>query len=100
MLHLCTSSLASAMGAEAPSKDKDYATWIARARARARENCQHKQRTANRTIPTGKLQNRQLPYKESKGKNFAGPPLATKQDGKEYVSATPQAGVLRRIITA
>ena len=62
--------------------------------------CQHKQRTANRTIPTGKLQNRQLPYKESKGKNFAGPPLATKQDGKNYVSATPQAGVLRRIITA
>ena len=47
-----------------------------------------------------KLQNRQLPYKESKGKNFAGPPLATKQDGKNYVSATPQAGVLRRIITA
>ena len=65
-------------------------------------NCQHKQRTANRTIPTGKLQNRQLPYKESTGKNFAGPPLATKQDGfrKEYVSATPQAGVLRHIITA
>ena len=63
-------------------------------------NCQHKQRTANRTIPTGKLQNRQLPYKESKRKNFAEPPLATKQDGKNYVSATPQAGVLRRIITA
>ena len=62
--------------------------------------CQHKQRTANRTIPTGKLQNRQLRYKESKRKNFAEPPLATKQDGKNYVSATPQAGVLRRIITA
>ena len=38
--------------------------------------------------------------KNQKGKNFAEPPLATKQDGKEYVSATPQAGVLRRIITA
>ena len=62
--------------------------------------CQHKQRTANRTIPTGKLQNRQLPYKESKRKDFAEPPLATKQDGRNYVSATPQAGVLRRIITA
>ena len=62
--------------------------------------CQHKQRTANRTIPTGKLQNRQLRYKESKRKNFAEPPLATKQDGKNYVSATPQAGGLRHIITA
>ena len=64
--------------------------------------CQHKQRTANRTIPTCKLQNRQLRYEESKKKNFAEPPLATKhcQDGKNYVSATPQAGVLRRIITA
>ena len=46
--------------------------------------CQHKQRTANRTIiPTGKLQNRQLPYKESKKKNVAEPPLATKQTDRD-----------------
>ena len=30
VLHLCASSSVGAMGAKAPSKDKDYTTWIAR----------------------------------------------------------------------
>ena len=42
--------------------------------------CQHKQRTANRTIPKGTLQNHRLPYKWSKrGIFFDEPPLATKK---------------------
>ena len=32
VLHFCASSSVGAMGAKAPSKDKDYTTWIARAR--------------------------------------------------------------------
>ena len=33
--HFCASSSVGAMGAKAPSKDKDYTTWIARATRRA-----------------------------------------------------------------